>query len=169
MLSLIRAFWFICVLRDGPQSLPHGKTLLHWVIVLHLLFGSLYGLSDSSLSKSVHQELALLLFNLGFIRVVLMLSKHPERFAQSATALLGADVLISGIGLLLYVVLIQGLGLQTLSDTVNILLMVWSIVVTAHVFRHALDTRFAAGLLLTFMLLLTSWTFLLVLQELMFG
>ncbi|MDH5183564.1 MAG: hypothetical protein OEX12_06685 [Gammaproteobacteria bacterium] len=169
MLSLIRVFWFICVLRDGPQSLPQGKTLLHWMIVLHLLFGTLYSLPDTSLFKSLHQELALLLFNLGFVRVVLMLNKHPERFVQSATALLGADVLISGTGLVLYVVLIQGLGLQALSDTVNILLMLWSIIVTAHVFRHALDTSFALGLLLTFLLLLTSWTFLLVLQELMFA
>lgn len=167
MLSLIRGFWFICVLRDGPQSLPQGNTLLQWMLVLHVLFGTLYGLSDSSLFRAVHQELALLLFNLGFVYVVLILSKHTERFAQSATALLGADVLISAIGLLLYVILIHGLGLKELSDIVNILLMLWSIVVTAHVFRHALDTRFAPGLLLTFLLLFTSWTFLLVLQELM--
>lgn len=167
MRLLIRCFWYICVLRDGPQALPHGKALLQWMIVLHLLFGTLYSLPDASLARSLHQELALLLFNLGFVYLLLMLSKRPQRFTQTASALLGADVLISAIGLLLYIVLIQGLGLQELSNTINILLMVWSIVVAAHVFRHAIDAPFAVGLMLTFLLLLTSWTFLLVLQELM--
>ncbi|MDH5360733.1 MAG: hypothetical protein OEX03_09225 [Gammaproteobacteria bacterium] len=169
MRLLIQGFWYICVLRDGPQSLPQGKALLQWMIVLHLLFGTLYSLPDASLARSLHQELALLLFNLGFVWLLLMLSKRPQRFAQTATALLGADVLISGIGLLLYIVLIQGLGLQELSNTINILLMLWSIVVAAHVLRHAIDAPFAVGLLLTFLLLITSWTFLLVLQELMFA
>ena len=137
--------------------------------MLHVLFGILYGLSDFSLGKAIHQELALLLFNLAFVRVMLMLNRHPERFVQSATALLGADVFISATGLLLSMFLLQGLGLEELSGVINILLLVWSIVVTAHIFRHALDTGFAPGLLLTFLLLFTSWTFLLVLQELMFA
>ena len=166
MQSLIRALWYICVLRDGPQQLPASKFLLQWMIVLHLLLGTLYSLPFSSLASSLHHELALLLVSLGFVAILLLLNRHSERFNQTAAALLGADVVISGIGLLLYVVLLLGLDLTSLWESANVLLMIWSYLVAAHVFRHALDSSFALGLLLSFLLLLSSVLFLLVVQEL---
>ncbi|MBD3610545.1 MAG: hypothetical protein HUJ30_08350 [Gammaproteobacteria bacterium] len=151
MLQLIRTLWYICLLRDGPQDIPAGKSILPWVLLMHLLVGTLYGSAFSNLIHALYMELASLLVTVAFIRVALLLSNKLARFEQSASALLGSDVIISAVGILLALILGQALGLESLLSSSSVLLFIWGYIVSAHIFRHTFEITFAGGLGMTFL------------------
>ncbi|MBD3669209.1 MAG: hypothetical protein HUJ29_00405 [Gammaproteobacteria bacterium] len=165
MIRLIITLWTICTLRYGPQVLPGTRNTLYWVLGLHLVIGTLYNLVFADVLYALQMELAALLISYVFVRVALLLGNRNERFNQTLTALLGSDVIISAVGLLLVNVLMLGLGLEALWTSTSLLLMAWSFIVAAHIFRHSFSTHFAVGSLIAFMFFFTSLVFVVLLQS----
>jgi len=161
---LILTLWNICVFRFGPQALPDAKSALPWIVLLHLVVGTGYNLPFTDLPHALQLELASLLFSYAFVRLVLLLSHHSERFDKALGALLGSDVIISTVGLLLEVVLAQGLELQDLWSSTSLLLMAWSFLVAAHIFRHVFAVGFAVGIIIAFAFFFTNLVFMVLVQ-----
>ncbi len=97
-------------------------------------------------------EIALLL---GASKIILSLAKKPERFLQTACALIATDALISFMALPVMATLI-GKG-SALSFIVIILLMLWHWAVSGHIFSHALSQPFTFGLGVAFLYILMSY------------
>ncbi|WP_223807001.1 hypothetical protein [Marichromatium sp. AB31] len=141
MQALIMFFAELCWLRRTPQQLPASETLFVVVLLADLLVGMLVGVSAGiGWWPSLLQALAEIVLTLAALYVGLSAVRHARRFLQTATALLGAGALL---GLLALVPLgLQPTGsreteLAALGALLFLALVVWSLVVTGHILRHA--------------------------------
>jgi hypothetical protein len=154
MLSLIRFFFLLCLLRTRPQDLPASQALLVLVAAANILIatvlvwnrlgepftGLLAGLLDTAILS-------------GFIALLLRFRGSLGRFLQAATAALGASAVISAISFPVEVAVSSGVeagGTSAQLIAVVFLLFVWLQVALGHVFRHALDVSMPLGVGLAF-------------------
>ncbi len=149
MQALIRFFVELCLLRRAPQDLPASDMLFRLMLILDLLIGVLAGVAAGlSAGSSLIQGAVEVALMLGALYLALYLSRHPGRFIQSATALLGSGALI---GLLAVVPLsLNPTGSdQTDAATIGAImllaLMIWNIVVNGHILRHSFGITLAQG------------------------
>lgn len=149
MQALIRFYLDLCLLRRTPQELPASKTLFWALLVVELGAGLVVGLTAGlgfwvSLAQDV-LDAALLL---GGLYAGLYLTRHPGRFLQTASALLGASALI-GVAALIPLALNPTGSDETdaaaLGAVLLLALMVWGIVVTGHILRHAFAISLGQG------------------------
>ncbi|QIK38413.1 hypothetical protein GWK36_10960 [Caldichromatium japonicum] len=149
MWVLIQFFVELCLLRRRPQEIPPSDALLILIMVVDLVVGTLVGITAGvpglvSLLQS-GAELALLLAGLY---AALVLLKHPARFLQASTALLGSRVVIGLTAippLLLNLVGGRGSALVALGAFILLGLLVWGILVTGHILRHTFSITLGQG------------------------
>jgi hypothetical protein len=85
---------------------------------------------------------------LGVLHLALRFTGHPGRFQQTATALLGTGALIGLIAVAPLAMNATGseeTDAATLGAVLLLALMVWSIVVTGHILRHAFAITLGQG------------------------
>ena len=151
MVALIQFFIDLCLLRRAPQDLPASTALLGLVVVADLLITALVGLAGGlSLGAAWGQGLADLVLTLVLLRLALQLSRHPGRFLQLASALLGTGSLL---GLLALPPLGLLAGAETRGETSwaglpLLILLFWSLLVTGHILRHGFGLRLGQGVLI---------------------
>lgn len=158
MKELIKIFWDVLFLRAGPADVPYSKVLLAITVVVS------FGLAMFSLFENPNflyvSGKTLLIFGVSFAYVFLLLRMRnfQERFIQTITTLFGANILISCITI---VVILFSIVTQTyLPQTVFtvalqycvlisvIMLYIWTLVVTGHIFRSALEMTLGLGVFL---------------------
>jgi len=143
----------LCLLRAYPQDVPASGLLLGLVAAIYLLVGVMMtlgpfgGVGGALAAGAV--DLALVLV---FLRAMLVLRRHPARWTQTATALLGALTLLSVLGMPLGS-LVQGADVtSTRAQAVALLqlaLLIWTQVVTGHILRYALEVSLGMGVTLS--------------------
>lgn len=153
MFELFKVFIDIALWRKGPQHLPASGLLLLLTAgiyaALALVFGNLINLPED------HKELRTLLemgLGLGWIWLLVTLFGRPARFLQTATAVFGTTALLAPLVLGLQAVLLR-LG-QTHVFTVPLLfglltVVVWYLLITAHILRAALEVSLFIAIVLT--------------------
>lgn len=155
MRSLLHLLGALCLLRRGPQDLPHSPRLLLAVCVLSLLLqwviAQVLGVTGDTLTAGIMA----LAFNLGILFFLLSLRRLTHRFMQAALALLSCALLFSLLSL--PIALLAGghpptpddvTPLQVVLGLIALPLVIWKIVVDAHILRHSMDIPFLAGLAL---------------------
>lgn len=150
--QFILPFWNICTLSQGPQVLPSSTLLLAIVLVSNLLMDII------NLSVVVDAEWTVILmlsasYSAGLIvslSLLMWVMRYQQRIMQTLTALFGCGVIISMFALPFL------LMIKTDSDEPNIFsifilaINVWSLVITAHIFRHALSITLLLAWVLAF-------------------
>ena len=147
-------------LKTAPQDLPYSTRLLVQVIFLYVITGMMV------VSGVVEPPLALgrMVLNLAIILLfsyVLLSSLNLQaRYLQTITALIGTGMIFN---LLAWPVLIYDDSLKEQGSIVLVMLSVfgligWEILVTAHIFRHALNTKMIQSVLLSMALFFVSLT-----------
>ncbi len=153
MLDLFKVFVDIALWRKGPQQLPASGLLLFITVAIYgalaLALGSVVGRPEDRLALRTVLELGL---GLGWIWLLLALFRRSTRFFQTATAILGTTALLTPLVLGLQAVLVR-LG-QTHVLTVPLLfglltVVVWYLLITAHILRSALEVSLFVAVLLT--------------------
>lgn len=148
--TLWRLFFGICCFSKGPQDLPASKEF--FVVTLSAYcFASFF---QASSMQSVDIAILMGLMD-AFILVVLCyfllyLSRRPERWLQTITALFGAGIVFSIVSIpLSFLIPIIGNNNPVVYwlYLIVIALMVWNVAVMAHIMRHALSSSFALGVL----------------------
>jgi hypothetical protein len=143
---LIRYYIELCLLRRAPQDLPASTALFWTVLAVDLAVGLVVGLAAGlPLGASLAQDLFEAALMLGALYAGLYLTRHPERFLQSASALLGSSALISLAALAPLSLNPTGseeTDAAALGALLLLAILAWSIVVTGHILRHT----FAIGL-----------------------
>jgi hypothetical protein len=149
LLAIARFFVDLCLLRRNPQDLPASASLLAAVLLVGLLGGMLLSLAAGApVFVGVAQTALDFLLMLGVLHLALKALDKRARYLQTATALVGADTLIGLVALLPV-----GLAGPSLEESPQLLLagllflglVVWSVVVTGHILRHAFDIKLAQG------------------------
>jgi len=149
VLALILAFVDIALHRRGPEHLPASRFLLALALVVNLAAGAV---TVRLLRDPVFPLAAVLIqtaLELAFVWCVLRAFERPRRFVQAASAVLGTDTLLTLIGwpLLLWH---RSLGAPptelTLPQTLDFLIWVWSIDISASIMSRALERPYVVAL-----------------------
>jgi hypothetical protein len=160
--ALINYFVDLCLLRATPQKLPASSALLKMSFAANLLVGALLVVGEQmgpflAVAESLFELLLMLLVLQGGLR----LSGHPERFVQTATAIMGSGALL---GLIVLPLLGAGGAAQEdgsgggLIGLLVLLLVIWSMLVLGHILRHAFDLKLAQGTVLGLLYTVLSYS-----------
>lgn len=151
-MKLILRFTDICLFRSGPENLPANNQLMQMVLLVYFFVSILINQIDMSLRISLWIGLSDLLVLLAFLYVLLSWNHVVSRYPQTLIAVAGTSSLL---GLLAMPLLWAFHQLSEKSDTANIILFVlvlvmfWSLMVTAHIIRHTLETSAPKAVALT--------------------
>jgi len=140
-----------CLLRRAPQDDPLSYSALQWSLAAYVVMDLLQARTSSDWPVSLGMTLLDTLVMVLFAWTVLLLMKKSARLVQTLTALAGTGTILGIVGLPL---ILQAAQTRAQDGPPGILLLgwvlllVWSIAVQAHIFRHALSTGYGGGLLL---------------------
>ena len=147
------------LLKTAPQDLPYSPKLMARVIFLYLVSGIVIvgGITEPSLAVGhILLNIGIILF---FTYVLLSSLNLKARFVQTVTALIGTGIVFN---LLSWPVLGYGdleqapRAVMQIISFVVLMLISWEVLVTAHIFRHALNTKMTQAVLLSMSLFFVS-------------
>ncbi len=148
--QVLRIFLDIVLWRRGPQDLPASGLLVWLTLAAYVLVSAvqLALLHESGLTWFFFLVVDPLMLT-GVVWLVLKLYRHPERFQQTASAVLGTGALL---GLLLYLplqLLLTALGFDVLSwvaQAAALLLVVVFALVTGRIIKLATESSLFTGI-----------------------
>ncbi len=145
------SWWEQLLLKRAPQQDAYSPAALAAALLMYLLVDLAQVSSGSPAKGAWAVALTDTAVTVIFAAAVLSLAAKTQRLVQTLTALAGTGALLGllGLPLIWQVARTQEAGAApTLLAVGWVLLVAWSVVVQAHIFRHALSTRFGYGLLL---------------------
>ncbi len=148
-MELFKAFLEICFLRRAPQDLPTSRLLLYLTLGANISSVFLLSLGHYSWLTSVFTGITDTVILVALVVSVLHMRGLGARVEQTITALAGSG---SIIGFLAVPPTYWWFWAQAGGDSpampvlLLLALVAWSLVVMAHVLRHALSTRWFVGL-----------------------
>jgi len=157
MNALLVALLQMLRLRSGPQDLPSSWVLSGALIGAYLAVGVFTGHTLGG-EDAVFRSLAINALQIFAVVAMLQVRRTPERLAQTLAALSGTGIILSLIAF--------GFLLQADPDVNQPLLALawfvvfgWSLLVDAHIYRHALSIKLSTGVLVAVLLLAVSYVF----------
>jgi len=139
-----------CVLRRAPQDDPFSPAGLVGGLLAYALVDVLQARAASGWPVALGMSLVDTLIVILFSWLVLLVAKKPARLAQTLTAVAGTGAVLGlpGIPLMMHAARAQQNGEPGAALVLGwLVLLVWNISVQAHIFRHALSSRYGVGLL----------------------
>ena len=98
MLSLVRLYADIALLRRGPEELPASLFLLLGTVVANFLVNFIVSTLLPPFPGPWHLHLAVdILFTLAWYAVLMRLFARPERFLQTTTAVFGYQTVLAPV------------------------------------------------------------------------
>jgi len=156
VLKLLNFFIDLCMLRRAPQDLPASQSLFTLVLALNALAGFLLGVQTwAGPGVAIAATVVDIAVLLGLLRLALQVRGMVARFAQSATALLGAGTLFTLLAMPLQPLLDTPDGME-IGAVLYLLLLAWVQLVYGHVLRHALNISLVSGIGLSLLYTFTS-------------
>lgn len=154
MNELVRLFADIVLHRRGPADVPASGAMLGASLVAYLLAGVLALMPGSHDPSTIPAQLAIdLLIVVGLVGGLLVLTGRRHRLLQTLSALFGAGALLSALSApFLWIAASAPDPAQpgpavVLSSMALVVLLIASLMVTAHVVRSAMDWPYPAGLI----------------------
>lgn len=161
--QVLSPFWSICMLQKGPQDLPASGLLLAVVILLGIVLNLVnlrIVVPGTELPTLVILVIVYALTFVSSLSVLMWLMHYQQRIIQTLTALFGTGIIIS-LCVLPFQLMVKNTPDEPSIFSIFILaLIVWSLVVTAHILRNALssDLLIAWALTLGYLLLNVIFT-----------
>lgn len=149
---LIQHFLNICLLRASPADIPTSTWLLNVSLLAYFIVGAVVSSIDYGLTIGLMSSLADTVVMMLACWILLKIRSMPARYMQTLTAMAGTG---SILGIVAYPVLwmYQQVGEQgQLSSLVLLAVLVlvfWSVMVTAHIFRQALEIKAGTAAVIT--------------------
>lgn len=157
MLQLVRSFLGLVRLKLPPQAFPASNFLFLLTATVFLLVTFLYlSLAGYEMSFVAGRTALSFVNQLLGAWLILALFNKSRRWLQTSTALLGGDAIFAVLAMPLV-----SAGPLSESGVIVVLLLsllVWQLVFFAHIYRHAVDCGFGAGMLLGVIYILVSST-----------
>ena len=155
--TLVRTFFYVCLLKYRPQDVPASRELLALSVGVYFLLDLLLAKLDENIANALPAALVDTVFLLAFTLLLLLLRRTPGRWTQTVTAMAGTGI-VFGLLLMPGVIILSGSGpmtvIQQLLSILLYLVLIWYVVVLAHIFRHAMSSSFALGIFISMIYLL---------------
>lgn len=142
-------------LRGGPQDLPASWPLVIFLLTAYMVQNLVTGQQLDDQNAAAKSLLAICL-QVVALTGLLLWRKHPERFAQAMSALAAMGVIFNAITWVLLSMSDPTVN-QPIMALVWFAVFVWSLLVDANIYRHALSVPFAVGMLVTVLILAASY------------
>ncbi len=142
MSRLITIWLDICLLRAGPQDLPSSRILLGLTVSCYLLVSLLLSVPGYPAGTALLVAVLDLGLLAAFTAALLYFFGKWARLPQTLTALTGTGSLLGLLALPLVYLLLQGPEDNLLGGFAALFwlfLFGWSLLVVAHIMRHALS------------------------------
>ncbi|WP_438971126.1 hypothetical protein [Methylophaga sp.] len=149
---LLQRFFQICLFKAGPADLPTSHWFLKSVCLIYFAVGVLVSRVDHNWPLSLAGSLADTILLLVVCWLLLLYRGFTGRFTQTATAMAGTGSIVGIVGLPLFWLFRQVEGQGQLTSLVLLLvlvLIIWSLFITAHIFRSALEIKPGTAALIT--------------------
>lgn len=156
----------ICQLKGAPQNLPVAPAMAVGLLAVAQAVGLANAAQLGASGQNLATAVASLLFTLLATRLVLQLRGRPERFWQTVLALAGTSVVFALLAFPLSAVIgplppMDPANPAPLPVAAPLLLLImalacWRLVVSGHIWRHALDVPLPVGVLIVLALFLTE-------------
>ena len=159
MQQLIKVWLNICLWRAAPQDLPASGMLLSLSLACYALVSMLLSLGSYGLAGAVQLALLDLGLLVVFVLSLLYLQGKTARINQTLSALAGTGSLLGVFALPLIWWAEPGQQpdqVPVLLTLFWLLLLVWNLLVMAHIIRHALSSSVAVGLGVSLLYVLVS-------------
>lgn len=171
MMSLLQQLLALCRLQQGPQDLPYAPGVARMLVVAVLLLEALLAPRLAVPEAQIlPRTLLSALMLIGSPWLVLQLRARLGRYVQTLIALAGTDVLFTLVATpFLFLIAPESGSLPSppspqtvMASMAMMVLVIWKLMVNAHILRQALDwPHFAAVLLVLGLFLmemgLDSW------------
>lgn len=147
MAAVLKLFWGICLLRNGPEAVPTHTWFLAVLAAAMLAMGVLLG------KATMPQVSALLALNVALLQLAVAASmiwfalyvrRHEARFPATLGALLGTGMVINCAYLVGY-----ELTSGVVRSTLFWLCVLWDVVVAGFILHRALGCKLWAGVVLS--------------------
>jgi len=141
-MNMLLRFINICLFRAGPEDIPASTQLMQIVVVAYLVMGLAINLLDADLFMSLMVSVADLMILFAFVMLLLQWRKKLPRFRQTVTSIMATSSLL---GVLVLPFLASFYQYDDTTQAASWLLlalmviMLWSLMVTSHIFRRALN------------------------------
>ena len=153
MPHLIRTFWDICLLQKAPQDIPYSRGLFILLLLVGFVIDNL-NLNIALPEMAVASIMAVVslhtIFLVGSLSGLLALMGYRARIFQTLTALIGTGIIISLLALPVLLIVSRLAKEPGYFGLILLLLNIWSLLITAHILRHALSIGFLLAGLLAF-------------------
>ena len=147
LLAALRRLLDVCLLRAGPQDLPYSRDFMILTMAASLGAG-LLAVAILEETRFALLELVLTyLFTVAFLYAVLSFRRLAGRFVQTASAVFGADALITLVALHALHAASDAGAERPVTGLAMLALGLWNLAVLGHILRHALDTILPVGVL----------------------
>lgn len=149
---LFKPFINLCLFRGGPADIPASSALLRLCLIMYFSIGVLVSLLDHSLRTSLAAALADTILLVIVCWVLLRLRKHSSRYRQTLTAMAGAGALIGVVGwpvLWVFRAVEPQAQMTSLALLPVVIIILWSLAVTAQILRQALDIGPSMAVMIT--------------------
>lgn len=147
MKPIVLLFWRICIFRAGPDAIPANGTLTTVIVIINALVNIgvqlLLGGDEETLLRAVTATVVSLAGTAGLIWFVMMLMSLTHRFAQTITAVIAVDILLTLVAAVLFSLI--GDLTNAVSVFVTALLVSWTLAVYGFIFHRALDMHIGFG------------------------
>ena len=142
-------------LRGGPQDLPSSWPLMIFLLTAYLVQNLVTGQQVDDQDAAAKSLLAICL-QVVALTGLLLWRRHPERFAQTMSALAAMGVIFNAI---IWVLLSMSdpTSNQPVLALIWFAVFIWSLFVDANIYRNALSVPFAIGMLVTVLILAASY------------
>ncbi len=147
MFVLIKILFDICLLRKGPEDLPANSSLMWGLVGVSLTVSIFLGMIIYDTHTAIFSSVLGLFFSFVFTKI--LLSKKPERFIQTFSAMLGAITLINLISLPFVAPLSNedlDNNIATLLSLLSFAFLIWAVIVYGSIFSRAISSTFGYGI-----------------------
>lgn len=139
----------ICLLRKGPQDLPHsGARLITATAILFGLLMSMHLFLDTNRDDAFTFEMILLICPFVYVGVILLITQKLNRFVQSMLAMVGIECWINLV-MILFVTVISPNAPTLITQFIPIIIYIWRLTVISFVFKQMISADNLAAILLT--------------------
>jgi hypothetical protein len=151
-MNIAMRFIDICLFKAGPADVPSSHWLLKLTLLVYFILGVIVSRLDSAWDVSLFTSLADVLVMMVFIWLILSFRGLQKRYKQTLTAMAGVGSCIGIVGIPIVMLFNQVSEQERLSNYTMLLMiavMFWSLMVTAHIFRFALEIKPGMAAMLT--------------------
>jgi hypothetical protein len=142
-------------LRGGPQNLPASWPLMIILLSAYLVQNLVTGQQLEDQHAAAKSLLAICL-QVVVLAGLLVWRKHPERFAQTMSALAAMGIFFNVITWAL-LSMSDPTSNQPILALIWFAVFIWSLFIDAHIYRNSLSVPFAIGMLVTVLILAASY------------